>query len=49
MTRHGVRIERHVDVSGKALPVFVRFLLTSTPTLPDAALLAAQIKGSKRY
>ncbi len=49
MTRHLERIERHVDISGEALAVFVRFWLTSTPPLPDAALPAAQIKGRERY
>jgi hypothetical protein len=29
--------------------VFVRFWLTSTPPLPDAALAAAQAKGRERY
>jgi hypothetical protein len=29
--------------------VFIRFWLTSTPPLPDAALAAAQIKGRERY
>ena len=49
MTRHLERIERHVDISNEALAVFVRFWLTSTPALPDAALAAAQTKGRERY
>jgi hypothetical protein len=49
MTRHLERIERHVDISNEALAVFVRFWLTSTPALPDAALAAAQAKGRERY
>jgi predicted transcriptional regulator len=49
MTRHLERIERHVDISNEALAVFVRFWLTSTPALPDAALTAAQTKGRERY
>ena len=49
MTRHMERIERHVDISNEALAVFVRFWLTSTPPLPDAALAAAQVKGRERY
>jgi hypothetical protein len=49
MTRHLERIERHVDISNEALAVFVRFWLTSTPALPDAALVAAQTKGRERY
>jgi predicted transcriptional regulator len=49
MTRHLERIERHVDISNEALAVFVRFWLTSTPALPDSALVAAQTKGRERY
>ena len=49
ITRHLERIERHVDISNEALAVFVRFWLTSTPALPDAALAAAQTKGRERY
>ena len=49
MTRHLERIERHIDISGEALAAFGRFWLTSTPPLPDTALLAAQIKGRERY
>jgi hypothetical protein len=49
ITRHLERIERHVDISNEALAVFVRFWLTSTPALPDAALAAAQAKGRERY
>jgi hypothetical protein len=33
----------------RALAVFVRFWLTSTPPLPDTALAAAQTKGRERY
>ena len=47
MTRHMERIERHVDISNEALAVFVRFWLTSTPPLPDAALPAAQTQGPR--
>jgi hypothetical protein len=43
------RLERHVPISNEALAVFVRFWLTSTPPLPDAALAAAQTKGRERY
>ena len=47
--RHLERIERHVDISNEALAVFVRFWLTSTPTLPDSSVAAAQAKGRERY
>ena len=49
MTRQIERLERHVTITNEALAVFVRFWLTSTPPLPDAALAAAQIKGRERY
>jgi hypothetical protein len=35
--------------TNEALAVFVRFWLTSTHPLPDAALAAAQTKGRERY
>src|SRR5271163_949621 len=49
MTRQIERLERHMTISNEALAVFVRFWLTSTPSLPDAALAAAQTKGRERY
>ena len=49
MTRQIERLERHVAISNEALAVFVRFWLTSTPSLPDTALAAAQAKGRERY
>ena len=49
MSRGIERLERHVTISNEALAVFVRFWLTSTPPLPDAALPAAQAKGRERY
>ena len=49
MSRQIERLERHVDISNEALALFVRFWLTSTPPLPDAAQPAAQAKGRERY
>jgi predicted transcriptional regulator len=49
MSRQMERLERHVAISNEALALFVRFWLTSTPPLPDAAQPAAQIKGRERY
>ena len=43
------RLERHVKISNEAVALFVRFWLTSTPPLPDAAQTAAQAKGRERY
>src|SRR5579863_7181565 len=49
MTRQLERLERHGRISSEALALFVRFWLTSTPPLPDAAQSAAQAKGKERY
>lgn len=49
ISRQMERVERHVAISNEAIAVFVRFWLTSTPALPDAALAAAQTKGRERY
>jgi len=49
MTRQLERMERRVTIANESLAVFVRFWLTSTPPLPDAALAAAQSKGRERY
>lgn len=49
MSRQIERLERHVTISNEALALFVRFWLTATPPLPDAAGVAAQAKGRERY
>jgi predicted transcriptional regulator len=49
MTRQIERLERNAIISNEALALFVRFWLTSTPSLPDAAQPAAQAKGRERY
>ncbi|WP_342630172.1 CopG family transcriptional regulator [Nguyenibacter vanlangensis] len=49
MTRQLERMEQRVTIANESLAVFVRFWLTSTPPLPDAALAAAQSKGRERY
>ena len=49
LTRQVERLERHVTVANEALALFVRFWLTVTPPLPDAAQPAAQAKGRERY
>jgi hypothetical protein len=43
------RLERNTGVTMETLAVFVRFLLTITPTLPPDAKAAAQAKGQQRY
>lgn len=49
LTRQVERLERHVTISNEALALFVRFWLTVTPPLPDAAQPAARAKGRERY
>lgn len=43
------RLETHVQISNETMALFVRFWLTSTPPLPDAASAAAQASGRDRY
>ena len=45
LTRQVERLERHVTISNEALALFVRFWLTATSPVPDAALPAAQPKA----
>ena len=49
LTRQVERLERHVTISNEAVALFVRFWLTSTTPVPEAALPAAQAKGRERY
>jgi hypothetical protein len=49
LTRQVERLERHVTISNEAMALFVRFWLTATSPVPDAALAAAQAKGRERY
>ena len=43
------RLEHHVKISNEAIALFVRFWLTTTPSLPDAARAAAQASGNERH
>jgi predicted transcriptional regulator len=43
------RLEHHVKISNEAIALFVRFWLTTTPALPEAARGAAQASGNERY
>jgi predicted transcriptional regulator len=43
------RLEHHIKISNEAIALFVRFWLTTTPALPDAARAAAQASGNERY
>ena len=49
LTRQVERLEHHVTISNEAMALFVRFWLTATSPVPDAALPAAQAKGRERY
>lgn len=49
LTRQLERLERHVTISNEAMALFVRFWLTATSPVSDAALPAAQAKGRERY
>jgi predicted transcriptional regulator len=49
LTRQVERLERHVTISNEALALFVRFWLTATTPLPEAAQSAAHAKGRERY
>jgi predicted transcriptional regulator len=48
-TRQLERLEHHVKISNEAIALFVRFWLTTTPPLPDAARATAQASGNERY
>ncbi len=43
------RLERNLGISIEMMALFVRFWLTSTPALPEAAQAAAQAKGKERF
>lgn len=49
LSRGSERLERHVTIGNEALALFVRFWLTSSPSLPDAMQAAANAKGKDRY
>lgn len=47
--RRMVRLERDVAISVEMLAVFVRFWLSTTPALPEAAAQAVRAKTAERY
>lgn len=49
MSRQTERLERDLGISVEMLALFVRFWLTSTPTVPESAQAAAQAKGRERF
>lgn len=49
LSRQLDRVEQNITISNEAIALFVRFWLTTTPTLPDTALAAAKAGGNERY
>lgn len=47
--RAAERLERNLGISIEMMALFVRFWLTTTPAVPEAAQAAAQAKGKERY
>ena len=47
--RRMTRLERDLGISVETLAVFVRFWLTTTPSLPEPAAQAARAKAAERY
>lgn len=43
------RLERDLGISVETLALFIRFWLTTTPTLPETMQAAARAKGIERY
>ncbi len=49
LTRQGERLERDLWIVAETLALFIRFWLTVTSPLPEAAQAAAQAKGRERF
>lgn len=49
LDRRTTRMERDLGISVETMAVFVRFWLTTTPSLPEPAAQAARAKSSERY
>ena len=49
LARQGERVERDLWIAAETLALFIRFLLTVTPPLPEGAQAAAQAKGRERF
>lgn len=47
--RNVQRLERDTGILNEAFAIFIRFWLTSTPPLPEAAQAAARAQGGERY
>lgn len=49
LSRQIERLTRDVAISSEAVGLFVRFWLTATPPIPDAAWAVAKATGTERY
>lgn len=49
LTRAVERLERDQSIGNEAMALFVKFWLTTTPSLPDEMREAAQALGKERY
>lgn len=49
LDRRMSRMERDIGISVEMLAVFVRFWVTTTPSLPEPAAQAARAKAGERY
>ena len=49
LDRRMTRLERDVGIAVETLAVFIRFWLTTTPSLPEPAAQAARAKANERY
>jgi len=49
LSRQAQRIERDLDITAKALKLFIRFWLTVAPPLPGDDQAPAQVRGWERY
>lgn len=49
LDRRMTRIERDVGIAVESLAVFIKYWVTTTPTLPEPAAQAAKAKAGERY
>lgn len=49
LDRRMTRIERDVGIGVESLAVFIKYWVTTTPTLPEPAAQAARAKAGERY
>lgn len=49
LDRRMTRLERDVGIAVESLAVFIKYWVTTTPTLPEPAAQAARAKAGERY